>query len=282
VIAVQPNGSKPPLFCIHGYNSYRQLAHYLGPDQPFYGLGQHFSGKRVWHDRVEDRARAHVREIYAIQPRGPYYLAGHSFGGVIAFETAQQLQSDGHEVAFLGLVDTAFPGPRPNAWRRFCDGTIKQWHILARLDAAGRRRYLAYGLKAVVQWRFKAAQCYAYHLIGKSLPSDLLTFYIDEILFGRKYPKEQSRYQPRPYNGQVHYFKASYSSGHVTSWKAVVMRGLVVHEIPGTHLTMIEGAGARELACALKSCLEQAAVAGRRPETTPDLRDAHEPTAVLN
>jgi aspartate racemase len=257
VIAVQPHGSKPPFFCIHGYNAYRHMASYLGPDQPFYGLGQHFSGRRVRGARVEDRARDHVREIYAIQPRGPYYIAGHSFGGVIAYEIAQQLQNDGHEVAFLGLLDTAFPKPRPNRWRRLRDGILKQGCILTRLDAAGRCRHIVHSLKVAVQWRLKAAQCYAYHLFGKSPPPDLLTFYIDEILFDRKYPKEQSSYRPQPYDGQGHFFKASNSSGDLTSWQAMVKRGLVIHEIPGTHLTMIEDAGARELACTLKSCLEK-------------------------
>src|SRR5436309_14411485 len=35
--AIQPQGSKPPFFWIHGEDSDRFLPRYLGPDQPLYG-----------------------------------------------------------------------------------------------------------------------------------------------------------------------------------------------------------------------------------------------------
>jgi thioesterase domain-containing protein len=37
---------------------------------------------------------------------GPIYLAGHSFGGVVAFDVAHRLIESGRHVAFLGLLDT--------------------------------------------------------------------------------------------------------------------------------------------------------------------------------
>jgi thioesterase domain-containing protein len=76
----------PPFFCVHGYNAYRHIAGQLGPNWPFFGLDLHFTGRRMTRTRVEDQARGHLQEIYAIQPRGPYYLAGHSIGGLIAYE----------------------------------------------------------------------------------------------------------------------------------------------------------------------------------------------------
>lgn len=42
LVAVQPSGSRPPLFCMHGAGGtvlmYRELSQRLGEDQPFYGL----------------------------------------------------------------------------------------------------------------------------------------------------------------------------------------------------------------------------------------------------
>jgi thioesterase domain-containing protein len=37
---------------------------------------------------------------------GPVYLAGHSFGGLVAYDTARRLVESGRQVAFLGLLDT--------------------------------------------------------------------------------------------------------------------------------------------------------------------------------
>jgi len=43
LVPIQPNGDKPPLFCIHGAGgnvlNYHKLSHHLGSNQPLYGLG---------------------------------------------------------------------------------------------------------------------------------------------------------------------------------------------------------------------------------------------------
>jgi amino acid adenylation domain-containing protein len=266
VIAVQPKGSMPPFFCVHGYNAYRHIAGQLGANWPFYGLGLHFTGRRVTRTRVEDQAKGHLKEIYAIQPRGPYYIAGHSIGGLIAYELAQLLQNDGHEVAFLGLIDTVFP-KRANANNLSVrDGVMKCWYALARLAAANRFDQFLQTVKASAQWRLKAIQCHGYHWVNKPLPPELLTFYVDEIVFRGKYAKEQRRYQPRPFRGCVHYFRATQSLNDVEKWKLITNRQLVVHEIPGTHLTMIEETGALELARGLKLRLEEIIVG--RPQAS--------------
>jgi thioesterase domain-containing protein len=42
-------------------------------------------------------------------PRGPYHLAGLCFGGLVAFEVAQQLIARGREVHSVTLLDAALP-----------------------------------------------------------------------------------------------------------------------------------------------------------------------------
>jgi pimeloyl-ACP methyl ester carboxylesterase len=49
------------------------------------------------------------KEIVAAQPQGPYYLMGWSLGGTIALDIAAMLESQGHTVGFLGLVDSTIP-----------------------------------------------------------------------------------------------------------------------------------------------------------------------------
>jgi thioesterase domain-containing protein len=47
--------------------------------------------------------------IQAVSPRGPYFLAGSSMGGVLAYELARSLVADGHEVALLAMLDSPDP-----------------------------------------------------------------------------------------------------------------------------------------------------------------------------
>jgi thioesterase domain-containing protein len=54
-------------------------------------------------------AACYVEEIRKVQPEGPYFLSGRCFGGVVAFEMAQQLLAHGQRTAFLGMIDTIFP-----------------------------------------------------------------------------------------------------------------------------------------------------------------------------
>ena len=50
-----------------------------------------------------------LREIRAVQPKGPYFIGGHSFGGIVAFEMAQQLHRQGQSVGLLVLLDPTTP-----------------------------------------------------------------------------------------------------------------------------------------------------------------------------
>ena len=112
LVTIQPAGSRPPFFCIHGAGGvvliYRDLALNLGPDQPFYGLqAQGLDGGCPPLTRIEDMAAQYVKEIHRVQPHGPYFLGGYCAGGTIAYEVAQQLQAEGEQVGLLALFDTS-------------------------------------------------------------------------------------------------------------------------------------------------------------------------------
>ena len=106
LIPVQPNGPKPPFFWVHGDLSNSFLPRYLGWDQPLYGLEhQSQDGKPALYDSVETIAAHYLGEIHSVQPNGPYFLGGYSFGAMVAFEMAQQLKKAGADVALLALLD---------------------------------------------------------------------------------------------------------------------------------------------------------------------------------
>lgn len=118
LVEMQPGNSKTPLFCIHAGGGnvliYQDLVRYLDPEQPVYGLqAQGLDGKQPFNTRIEDMAAQYIQGIQTVQPKGPYFLAGHCMGGTVALEMALQLQAQGQEVALLVLMETYNWGAMP-------------------------------------------------------------------------------------------------------------------------------------------------------------------------
>jgi amino acid adenylation domain-containing protein len=115
LVAIQPNGTKAPLFCVHPAGGqvqcYVGLARRLGGDQPVYGLRDPFATTPGGYSRVSIReaAETYVAAIRNVRPHGPYYLVGWSFGGSVALEMAQQLRRAGEDVPLLIQFDTPAP-----------------------------------------------------------------------------------------------------------------------------------------------------------------------------
>ncbi|PZF56136.1 hypothetical protein DEJ23_11315 [Curtobacterium sp. MCSS17_008] len=102
-----------PLFCVAGAGAlaltYVPLARHLG-DRPVYAFQQHGLERRSVPDwSIRAMARRYIELMRVVQPRGPYTLVGHSFGGLVALEMAAVLADAGHEVRRVVLLDTYLP-----------------------------------------------------------------------------------------------------------------------------------------------------------------------------
>jgi glutamate-1-semialdehyde aminotransferase/thioesterase domain-containing protein/acyl carrier protein len=111
LVAIQPKGSKPPLFLVHGAGGnvllYRSLGEQLAPDFPLYGFQSvGLDGESQPLQSIEEMAVAYIRELKKVQPRGPYYLGGYCLGGTVAYEMAQVLSGAGDEVRLVAMLDT--------------------------------------------------------------------------------------------------------------------------------------------------------------------------------
>jgi phthiocerol/phenolphthiocerol synthesis type-I polyketide synthase E len=151
LVAIQPAGSRPIFFCIHGAGGnvliYRELSQNLGSDQPFYGLqSQGLDGSCAPLTRIEDMAALYVKAIRRQQPHGPYMVGGYCGGGLVAYEVAQQLRSAGEEIALLALFDTMNPckiQPPSMASRTYYDLERLWFHAanFMRLDFEGKSSF---------------------------------------------------------------------------------------------------------------------------------------------
>ncbi|MBH8571754.1 amino acid adenylation domain-containing protein [Nostocaceae cyanobacterium CENA369] len=108
LVAINSSGSKIPFFCIHGaggnISHYFNLSRRLGEDYQFYALEDTLEQDKS-DVSVEETATRYLQEIRKVQPNGPYLLGGHCYGGVLAFEMAQQLQRQGQTVSLLVIID---------------------------------------------------------------------------------------------------------------------------------------------------------------------------------
>ncbi|MGY1716345.1 alpha/beta fold hydrolase [Geodermatophilus sp. SYSU D01106] len=118
-------GGRAPLFCVAGAGGvalgFRPLAARLASDLPVFGLQAHgLEGRGLPDWSVEAMAARHLAVVRTLQPAGPYRLAGHSLGGLVALEMAQRLRAEGETVELLAVLDS-FP-PDPSAQPPVLDG----------------------------------------------------------------------------------------------------------------------------------------------------------------
>lgn len=210
---IQKEGNKLPLFCVHGDEANYFMARDLGKDQPFWGFfHQGEDGHPIRYTNVEDIAAHFIRELKQVRPEGPYLLSGFSFGGLVAYEMAQQLTRKGHQVLMLALLDTYAPA-------LFSEVMKAEAKLYTPLKQMVMRR--------MVKW---------YHDQSRALPPKLRHFHIIDT-----YDQATYRYAIKPYSGPVLVIKATDSPGpeHM-GWKDLVSGELTLANTPGDHYNMIK------------------------------------------
>ncbi len=265
LIAIQSQGSKPPLFWFPGgvgsVLAFREASLLLGPDQPVYGLESKLPEPGEVFEEVEIRARQFVQLIQGLQPEGPYHLAGFCSGGLVAYETARLLEGQGDLLGLVALVESVpfhFPG-----------------EFLATFDY-----YIQH-----YSWRAKHMVKRWYHWMAETffgaLPSNIPTH--DE-LFPMAVQTEEamaevvriehamrladSRYHPRPLTSRVcllvgedDYFGmgVSRSADPRLAWRPLLSGGFDIVTAPGDHLYMLRAPRVKIFAKRLEAVLAKGA-----------------------
>ncbi|KAH9896814.1 AMP-dependent synthetase and ligase [Cubamyces lactineus] len=109
VVPLRAQGSKPPLFLVHP--GVGEVLVFLGlakvlDNRPVYALrARGFEDGDEVFSAFSEMVDAYVAAVENVQPAGPYYIAGYSFGGAVAFEMARALESKGKRVAWVGIFN---------------------------------------------------------------------------------------------------------------------------------------------------------------------------------
>jgi acetoacetyl-CoA synthetase len=252
----------PPVFIAHGLGGNVMeifpLAKRVQSPQAIYAIqAKGVDGIGVPHERVEDMAQFYLDEIRKIQPRGPYYLAGYSFGGLVALEMAQRLSREGETIGFFGMLDTY---PHPRYWPLAC-----RVSILARLARrhAVALMHMAFGevvpflmerlARISVYFGFRSAKPRNAGKSRHSQPSLQLVLDYADVAW--------TNYRPRFYGGRIAFFSPETSlrfpDDPLEMWGKLAPK-IEIRTVPGNHTTMIKEE-VDGLASAFSACLREAA-----------------------
>jgi amino acid adenylation domain-containing protein len=275
-VAVQPQGGRPPLFFVSGFGGqllpFRALARELGPDQPLYVLDFN-SLRAVDPDRttIEAVAGEMLGDLRAVQPHGPYHLAGYSLGGKVVYEIAQQLRNAGEDVALLALLDCSAPGyPRRRAFP--VRAMLHVRHALT-MDPHQRRAYVIERVKRLKKYFgvrgepkvFKETDQFERTALACAIEARAQPIY-----------RAWLAYAPRPYGGRMTLVRAAvrdYLPGVVDDdvlmgWKPFIAQGVDLATLECGHDEMVDVRHARSLAALLGARLSGSSRQARRVQAT--------------
>lgn len=270
IIAMQPRGSAAPLFIIHGAGGniirFYQLAMMIGTDHPIYGIqAQSLLSGQPALLRLEDQAAFYLEEVRKIQPKGPYFFLGYSFGGTTALEMAHQLRAQGEEVELLGMLDSR--------QRDYMTVILSKDSVRTRLD---RRMGRFLGNLSPLSFSEKVQ-----YLRGKLFTRTLRRLYSVATRMGfRTVPSflkstediswiAAINYKPKPWPGQLTLFRATIQPDprlpRDLGWTPLAEGGVQVIDLPGDHDLVFREDNTRVLADKLQARLEQADAAEGQP-----------------
>lgn len=284
IVPVQAKGPLPPLYLVPGIGGMvlglSYLAQRLGTNQPLSGLqARGVKNAETPCESIEDMARFYIDAIRAAQPTGPYFIGGYSFGGVVAFEMARQLQASGQQVGILAIFDTEAPGAQRFDFIGFIrnlpfwlnDFVLRRHPLTVAGDVVGKIRSLSK----------RSAEKIARRL-GLEGPAKRIE---DEVEMPSHFPDRYRRvielhykallaYTPAPYPGILTLFRTKAQplmrAHSDNGWGRLVHGGVEIYTVDGVHMNFLQEPYVRSVATQLRIALEKSRNrAGIRPPQRP-------------
>jgi len=221
-------------------------------------------------------ARCYLAELRAVQPVGPYFLCGWSFGGTVVFEMAQQLRAVGQEVALLAIIDAeAHPSVlrkvirKPDFWLRLLPHSLRglaSWpQSRLRSDSGERQALLRSKARLVMSQLLETMWD-----MGLDPPGLLMDLGTRERFVPGWYSpvtdahrKAFRDYIAAVYPGRMTLLKGStrfrlWCGDPTGGWDTIVSGGVQVRQIPGDHDELFQEPHVKVVAAELRACLDDA------------------------
>jgi myxalamid-type polyketide synthase MxaB len=287
LLPLRETGSRPPLILLPALGGdsryYMELMQQLGNDQPVHvfrprGLDQDLAP----HLTIDDMIADYLPALYALQPAGPYYLAGWSTGGTFAFALAEALERGGKEVALLALMDSPLPSfcddfDAEDDARFFCD-IINFANRCAGADVRIDFQKLA-KLPPAEQFSAAVNEARRSGMLPAETPEE---FVRNLVAVGQANVRVLQSYRPNALTATVQFFTPETRealaelSGRTPpkdidlGWSRHIGQSVEVHRLPGDHFTMMFGDSAVQI-----SRLLTASLTASRPISAPVPSPAH-------
>lgn len=292
LVLLRDGGSQPPVFLIHDGDGetmlYRNLAYRLNPAHKVYGIQPHSREHvSILHTRIPDMAAHYVEKIRSKQAHGPYLLGGMCAGGVIAFEIARQLQSQGETVGMVALIDAA-DVEAPKQFGRTTSQRLKSFasifnqeqkispltKVLYIFNKARQKaiNLLTYEVqsRATRSWNtFRIKQFRKYLDRGVAIPPYLYTITVRMI-----YNFAETEYRPDTplLQGNVLLLRAAAGEGNdepwievysdpLFGWEKRITGAVQVHDVPGGHSSMLQEPNVQVMAEVVQAYIDHALAA---------------------
>ncbi len=286
LVLLRAGGSGQPFFFIHDGDGeimlYLNLANRLNSQHPVYGI-QPLSqeGFPILHSRIEEMAAYYVEKIRAVQSEGPYLIGGLCAGGVLSFEVARQLQTQGQKVALVAILDAAdVQAPKrvgqvsKRRLTRFSQAlsqdrsTEKQEGALDRISVIVQkiRNVLTYEVKTKLLNVRNHLEIKLYqYCLDRKLP---IPQFLQNLSVRTIYTFAKEGYAPQIYQGKVVLFRAADTddresvvnlvSDPLFGWGRRTTDGVAVYDVPGGHASMLQEPQVEVLAEKMQTCISEA------------------------
>jgi acyl transferase domain-containing protein/thioesterase domain-containing protein/acyl carrier protein len=262
LVPIRSRGTNTPLFLIHDVGGsvlrYEHLARHFPDDQAIYAIESRGLSGLPADYAVEAMARHYIEQIRERQPHGPYFVVGHSFGGLVTYEIARQLSAQGEPMGLVGLLDTFQRNLiAEDALLQEVPQKLGKLPVLERLTKdlkaviMGRDRigYLTERKNYLQAWALKTLYRTAHKLstrFGWTMPR-----FLNDVKEANWIAADY--YTPGSYEGTVVLFRClnridTDPPDSSRIWQRLVTGGVIILEVPGDHNTMLKEPGVRVLA----------------------------------
>ncbi|MBF4464318.1 non-ribosomal peptide synthetase [Flavobacterium sp. LC2016-12] len=266
LVPIKPDGNKVPLFIVHGAGlnvlNFINLSKHFDEDQPIYGIqGTKPKGFDGWYESIEAMATHYINAIIKVNPKGPYALAGFSFGGIVAFEMTRQLKEQGKTVTLTALLDSYVDSS-------YYYGSYRRKQLVRYFDITHRR--LDFLKEMLLSWkgfkmRFNGKKDYILkrHFGKNDTMSEQEALAFKQFIEADSLVKKiVDRYHLKPQNFEVDLFRSKDDINYKLDpthlgWKKAALKGVTIHNISGNHLEIVAPPNDRVLARLIQDILDK-------------------------